>query len=600
MLIVAGLNASTLHGIQPIWSKGAIDRRTELAAEVWTPISKVRAINPQTGPPIMWGPSPLAPQPSVQEIMLVIDGYAVTPILRFEGDLKPFDFLRYDVTSLGAELRAGGAAAIIGVGGGRDVINCALNGFHRIVGIEVNSAIVDLDTRRFASFSGFSKIPNFELQNAEGRSYLTRSNEKFDMIQASLVDTWAATSAGALTLSENSLYTVEAWQIFYRHLKPGGFITFSRWSYVPEVAQIYRLFSLACATLLSEGVTEPSRNIAMVAAERVATILVSNQPLSELDLGKIRSIAGQMEFMVLFLPGAETPIPEFRSASSAHTLGELGRLCDAQGFDCSPVFDSSPYFFNVLRLRDIPRFLTEAAGGGNARALVFVFTFMLAAVILVALTIVLPLKRAARQQAGVAPPVAGGIAYFVGIGMGFMLTEMAMMQQLSIFLGHPIYSLVVVLAALILSTGVGSLASDRVRLASSAASRTPALAVTLILVLYSAVVIPVIHRFIGDTLWQRALLCVALVAPCGFLMGFCFPVGLRWMTVLKQEENLPWMWALNGAAATLGSFVAIVVSMETSIATCALTGAACYLLAAVVLPSSRGVAVGFEPSTSEG
>jgi hypothetical protein len=142
---------------------------------------------------------------------------------------------------------------------------------------------------------------------------------------------------------------------------------------------------------------------------------------------------------------------------------------------------------------------------------------------------------------------------------------------------------------LILSTGVGSLVSDRLRLTSSTVSRMPALAVTLILVLYSVAVVPVIHRFIADTLVQRALFSLALVAPCGFLMGFCFPVGLRWLTVLKQEENLPWMWALNGAAATLGSFVAIVISMETSIVTCALIGAACYLLGAIALPSSRAV-----------
>ena len=142
--------------------------------------------------------------------------------MRSNGDLTPFTFLRCDVTSLGAGLRAGGTAAIIGVGGGRDVINCAVNGFQRIVGIEVNSAIVRLDTRRLNSFSGFSKIPNFEIHNDEGRSYLTRSNEKFDMIQASLVDTWAATSAGALTLSEKAFYTVDAWQIFERHLRPGG------------------------------------------------------------------------------------------------------------------------------------------------------------------------------------------------------------------------------------------------------------------------------------------------------------------------------------------------------------------------------------------
>jgi len=599
MLIVAGLNASTLHGIQPIWSKGKIDLRNNLVAEVWNPISKVRALKAVTHQPTMQGPSPLTPQFSVEEIGLDIDNDAYTPIMHFDGDLKPFTFLRYDVTSLAAELRTGGTAAIIGVGGGRDVITCAVNGFHRIVGIEVNSAIVDLDTRRFGWFSGFSKIPNFEFHNDEGRSYLTRSNEKFDIIQASFVDTWAATSAGALTLTENALYTVDAWQIFDRHLRPGGLITFSRWYYGPEAAQTYRLFSVAWAMLLAEGVTDPSRNIALVASGQVATILVSNQPLSEEDLRKIRTVAEQMEFEVLFLPGEETSIPELRTIASARTLGDLERLRYATEVDYSPVFDSSPYFFNALRLRNVPRFLSEGGHGANLRALMFVFAFMIAAVILVALTIVLPLRRWASRQGGVAPPLTGGIAYFVGIGIGigFMLVEMAMMQQLSIFLGHPIYSLVVVLSGLILSTGVGSLVSDRLRLASNAASRTPALAVTLILILYSAAVMPVIHRFIAETLWPRALLSLALVAPCGFLMGFCFPVGLRWMTVLKQEENLPWMWALNGAAATLGSFLAIILSMETSIVTCGRIGAACYLLAAIVLPSSRPAVVAREPST---
>jgi len=165
MLVIASLNASTLHGIQPIWSKGRIDRRGDLAAEVWNPISKVRVFKPEFRQPLMWGPSPRMPRRSVEEITLDIDNDAATPMVHFQGDLTPFSYLRYDVTSLGAQLRTGGTAAIIGVGGGRDVMNCALNGFHRIVGIEINSAIVDLDTRRFASFSGFNQIPGLELHN---------------------------------------------------------------------------------------------------------------------------------------------------------------------------------------------------------------------------------------------------------------------------------------------------------------------------------------------------------------------------------------------------------------------------------------------------
>ena len=129
-----------------------------------------------------------------------------------------------------------------------------------------------------------------------------------------------------------------------------------------------------------------------------------------------------------------------------------------------------------------------------------------------------------------APAPAGAILYFIGIGLGFMLAEMGMMQQLSIFLGQPIYSLAVVLAGLILFAGLGSLASDRIDVGSNLASRAPALLSALVLLVYSLVVLPAIHAAVAGVLWQRILVSLALVAPCGFIMGFCFPVGMRWAT----------------------------------------------------------------------
>jgi predicted membrane-bound spermidine synthase len=583
MLVIAGLNASSLHGIQPIWTKERIDLRTDLAAEVWNPISKVRVLKPSYDVYLYWGPSPLAPPTHLEAMYLDVDNDARSVIMNYQGDLKPFGFLRYDVTSLGAELRAGGTAAIIGVGGGRDVINCALNGFRRIVGVEVNSAIVNLTTHRFGDFSGFASIPHFELHRDEGRSYLTRTQEKFDMIQASMVDTWAATSAGALTLSENALYTVDAWRVFYRHLKPGGLITFSRWDGGPAAFQTYRLFALAWATLLSEGVENPGPYMALVGSDVVATILVSNRPLSEQDLYKIQELARLLKFHVMFLPGQEPTIPELQAVASSRTLQELRDRCHTGGFDYTPVFDSSPYFFDGVRLKNLPRFLAEGATSGSPRALLVVFAFTLAAVILVALTIFFPVSRWARRQSRSPSVSVRGIIYFVALGIGFILVEIAMMQQLSIFLGEPMYSLVVVLAGLILSAGAGSLVSDRIRPASGAATRALALAACAVDTLYAAAVVPAIHQFIAGMLWQRVLISLALVMPCGFLMGFCFPLGLRWMVAQRQENNLPWMWALNGAAGTLGSFVAVVLSMETSIRTCTLTGASCYLLAALTL-----------------
>jgi hypothetical protein len=268
---------------------------------------------------------------------------------------------------------------------------------------------------------------------------------------------------------------------------------------------------------------------------------------------------------------------------AAGSLEELAALRETNTFDFSPTFDSSPYFFNTLHIKNLMTLRSTGGRGGNLRAMLFLFGFMLAAVILVITTIVLPARL--LGSASGPKPLYGGMVYFIAIGLGFMLVEMAMMQQLSIFLGQPIYSMVVVLAGLIFSTGVGSLVSDKWSLDVSWQSRVPAVATALLVVLYSLVVVPVIHAFTGALLWQRALISLALVSPCGLLLGFCFPVGMRWLKALSQENNLPWMWALNGAAGTLGSFIAIVISMDTSIATCVLTGAGCYLLAGLAMPT---------------
>jgi len=586
MLVLGIANASTLHGIQPIWAKGYLDRRDDILTEKWNPISRVQATNPQRVPPWMWGASPkLPPDLKVEQFQLIIDNDASTPVLHFHGDLKELDFMHYDVTSIAAQIRGGGTAAIIGVGGGRDVLNCAAHGFTRIVGIEVNSAIMDLASRKFDWFSGLSKVPGFELHNDEGRSFLTRSGEKFNLIQASAVDTFAATSAGAMTLSENALYTVDGWRIFHDHLKPGGVITFSRWIPPAEYMQTFRLYSVARAMLLSEGVRNPEAQLMLIRSATVATLLASNEPFTPQDIAKVKSIIQDLGFKAMAIPGEPLQAPELERIAATKTLDEMAALREGSGFDYSPTYDSSPYFFNLLHIKNLLSLRETGGHGGNLRAILFLLGFMLAALILVISAVVLPARLLnARKDSG-PKPLYGAMVYFIAIGLGFMLVEMAMMQQLSIFLGHPIYSMVVVLTGLILSTGIGSLASDKWQLKANWQGRAPALLTSLFIVLYSLVVVPTMHTFTGALLWQRALISLALVSPCGFLLGYCFPVGMRWLTSLSQESNLPWMWALNGAAGTLGSFIAILISMDTSIAACVLTGAGCYVVAGLSLPA---------------
>jgi hypothetical protein len=586
MVVLAGLNASTLHGIQPIWSKGTVDPRNDILTEIWNPISKVRVRKPPqlAGPPWMWGASPQMPAVTVETLPLDIDNDAGTAMMHFKGNIHDFEFLRYDVTSIATEIRAGGSAAIIGLGGGRDALAALIHGFHRIVGIEVNSAIVDITTRRFAWFSGFDKIPGVEIHCDEARSYLSRSAERFDVIQASMVDTWAATSAGSMSLSENSLYTVEAWQIFYRHLRPAGLVSFTRFYSPPESYQTYRLFSLAWATLLSEGVRDPGENIALLGSGKVATLLMSNERFSPADLQKLHSIAQNMSFNVLFLEGEPTDVPALREIAATRSLSELSTAQFEGNFDLSPVYDSSPFFFNSVRLSHLPAILRQGGSGGNVRALLFLFVFMVSAAILLVLAVLLPLKKSISGRRGTTSGLMGGIAYFVAIGLAFMLVEIGMMQQLAVFLGHPIYSLVVVLAGLISSAGMGSLISGRFSFSSALTSRIPAMLSAVVVLGYSFAVLPVLREHAAGALWQRVVLSLVLVIPSGLMMGFCFPVGLRWMRALGQQDALPWMWSMNGAASVLGTFVSTMISMESSIHVCVLTGVILYLIAFLALP----------------
>jgi len=586
MFALAVLNTLTLHGVQPMWVKEGVDRRTHLLTEVWSPLAKIVVYQPVIAEAPMWGPSPNMPPMTMESMELDIDNGAGTSIVRFTGKAADLDFLRYDVTSIGPELRQGGSAAIIGVGGGRDVLAASANGFHRIVGIEVNRDIARLTTVRLDWFSGLSRVPGFELHVDDGRSFLTRSPEKFDLVQASLVDTWAAASAGALTLSESALYTVDAWQIFYRRLKPRGLLTFTRWNSA-ELDEGMRTFSLGWAVLLSEGVADPSRQIALVGNGRLATILISNEPFSEEDLRRLHAISEEMDFKLLYVPGEESAVPEIRAIMAAQRVNDLARLQSESMLDLSPTSDERPFFFNALRVRNLPTVFRSHLRGetlvGNVLAIAFLLSFLLASLALIATTILAPMWRKARSKHFRDRPSLGGMMYFVAIGIGFMMVEIAMLQQLSILLGHPVYSLVVVLAGLIVLAGLGSLMSERLKLRSRLQSGIPALSAGAAVLVYVLYVVAVVHNAAPLGLGWRIAISLGWIAPSGLLMGMCVPTGMRWMSSIGQRENLAWFWAVNGAASVFASFLAVLVSMEVSLTATALAGAGCYIVAAMAL-----------------
>ena len=225
------------------------------------------------------------------------------------GDARRRRAPRYDVTNIGYYLRPKGRALVVGVGGGRDVLSALHFGATKVTGVEINTNILETLNGRFGDFTGhLDRDPRVRFVNDEARSFIARNDERFDVIQISLIDTWAATAAGAFVLSENSLYTVEAWDIFLSHLSPRGLLSVSRWSFSDRPGEVYRMTALATAALQRRGVADPRAHMAIVrsirgdggdnAPDGIGTLLVSPSPLDAGDLATLKAQADRLGFQV--------------------------------------------------------------------------------------------------------------------------------------------------------------------------------------------------------------------------------------------------------------------------------------------------------------
>src|SRR5262249_21752264 len=226
------------------------------------------------------------------------------------------EHLKYDVTALAHYVRKPTSVLVIGVGGGRDILTSLVFGHQRVVGVEINPDILGVLTNRFTDYAGkLQQNPAVTLVNDEARSYIARSPQKFGIIQASLIDTWAATSAGAYVLTENGLYTKEAWTTFLNHLTPDGILTMSRWYFEAQPAEPWRLPALATESLMDMGIADPRQNIMMVRNGGVATILVSKQPFSRTDVERVMQVSHTMQFQPVLTPQFAAR-PEFEAITA--------------------------------------------------------------------------------------------------------------------------------------------------------------------------------------------------------------------------------------------------------------------------------------------
>ncbi len=584
--ILIPLNNGARFGFKPVMVKDNVESSWTSRTERWNSYSRIVAFGPFREAPSMWSQSrTMVLGNLVDQAYLNIDGAAGTPMHHFDGTKQSIEFLKYDLVNLALHLPGIRKSAVIGVGGGRDLLSAHYFGVPDITGVELNGIFIDLHTRHpfFSEFSGLRKVPGLTLTVDDARSWFAATDQTFDLIQMSMIDTWAATGAGAFTLSENGLYTLEGWRAFTGRLSDHGVFTVSRWYNPYDVSESGRMIALGLATLMDAGAADPRRHMFVATGDRVATMVLAKSPLTPAQLAALREATRRLEFNVLIDPDAPPPqgvIGDMLAARDARRLNEVGA---SAWLDLTVSTDNRPFFFNQLRFRQIPEIMprlwnnTIAHGvmRGNLVASVVLVLILVIATIAVICTIVLPLRHALRS----APPglVGAGTAYFALIGVGFMFAEISLLQYFGVFLGHPIYAMGVCLFSLILSSGLGSFASERLSLDST--PRLVAWGTILAAYLFAAqAVLPMIFDVTTSSpLAVRIVVALAVLMPAGFLMGFAFPTGMTLIEAVSREPA-PWFWGINGATGVLASVLAVISGIAFGINVTMIAAGVCYLL----------------------
>jgi spermidine synthase len=542
-----------------------------------TALGRVDVVDAPTA--VSWSHNPRAKAVVPRQLHLLIDGEADTPVALFpESEATDLSgpALRYlDVlpSSLVFALREPERVLVLGAGGGQDVLAALRHGARQVDAVEINPATVGLMGGPLAQASGrLYQRPGVRLVEAEGRSYVRSVPGQYDVVEMGLVDTWAATSTGAMSLTENYLYTVDAFADYLAALRPGGMVGVTRWLLDPP-RETLRLTVLAAEALRRRGVQDVERHVVVAGAGRVGALVVSRDPMTAATVQRLTTLTRDRQLDLYWAPGlpqprgARNPFREVLAAEGADSF------VAEYPYDISAVTDDRPFFFDfntpqgwsaltlLLRPRDV------ALSGTATLAAVLVQALLFAALLLVVPFVVrrVSLGGTGRRMA----------AYFVLTGLAFMLVEIPLLQRLTLVVGHPTHAVALVLGVLLAACGVGSWWSA----VGGDWSRRRVVFVLGVLVCLT------LAQAVGGTWLSQLLLSASepvrylaaagIVFPMGLVMGVVTPQGLR-LAGANRADLVPLCWALSSFASVVGSVVAVMIAMHSGFEGALLVGACCY------------------------
>lgn len=581
VMVALGITNPAVGWVKMIYSKVYRLDQLDIRYNRWNAFSRVMVIpfRPGTDAAYTWAPSPKYPLPAVEHLSLMFDDGAASPVVPFDGvDLEKVRYLWYDLTALAHHLRGDGVTCIIGCGGGRDVLTAMLAGAKRVDAVDVNPLVFDAMNGVLATFSGnLYRHPNVRPIAAEGRSWARRHPNTYDLIQVAMIDTWAATVAGAYALSENSLYTVEAFKDFLRALKPNGLLTYTRFFFNPP-RQALRLVSLYLKAAEELKIPHPEHNILVARHESLATLIFKNEPFTPEEVSLFHQSLWDLGFELVYSP-VQRINPYFRALIESNSREDFYKRYP---FDITPCTDERPFFFNLLKMKDFLQVFEIPEGQKfNYYATYILLVVLALSAIGTLMVLILPFLFGVVSL----PPRWGmklGV-YFLLIGLGYIAVETVIIQRFVLLLENPLTASGAVLAGILVSSGLGSYFYWR--------WGSPVDVGFLYKIFGLLLIMLGLHTFvgrfiIGQTLifptGVKVLLALALIFPLGFVMGIPMPMGLK-VADKGGPGVVAWCWAINSAASVVASPLAVTLAISYGFAAVLRLTLVFYLLAGVIL-----------------
>lgn len=497
---------------------------------------------------------------------IFIDGGAGTNIITWDGNVESRQSLTTWMHYLPYKMMEDPKVLVIGSGGGRDVVAGLVSGSKDVTAVEINPIIVDT-VKGYGDKAGDVYTHEFVRTHVEdGRSFISRTPENYDIIYIPFVDTWASVSSGGLGVSENFLYTLEGFQQYYEHLTDNGKIVTVRW-----LIDTPRFVSTYVKLLEQNGVPQDEvyMHLIIVTADSYekdpsgTMVVFSKSRFTEEEIEYFSSNFERYGFKPILIPGQVMREPYAQLLTGKIGLEQFHDLFQTKAYY---VTDDSPYFLS--HEKPFPSIIQSLLN----YSIVIAITFLI-----IPFAWILRTKKSygtEKSQLG----IARIIPYFAALGMGFILIELALLQKLILLLGNPTTTFAILLFTLLLSSGSGSLLSSRIIRSSTKNLIFIIAGIVALGIIYVAFLQPIIYSVIAEPFWTKAAISIAILTPIGLLMGMPLPTGMRLLKV-HRPEYIPWMWAVNGAFSVLAAVLAVILGIMYGSSYAMTIGILTYLIA---------------------